>query len=499
MTKKNKVTITVLILGAFLAVLNQTTMNPALPSVMKDLHVSASTAQWLSSGFTLVNAIIVALSAFLMDKYSTRKLFIGSFIIFFLGSLLGAWSPNFSILLTGRFLQAITSGLMLPMSMTILLLVFPKDKRGYAMGLHGLIIMFAPAIGPTISGFMTDGIGWRAMFLVMAALSAIIMLFAAFTLDNFGEIKDVKLDIPSVLLSSFGLFSLLYGFSEIGNTDVLVLAITLIVVGVVVLGVFSHRQLHMDKPFLEIGVLKDKQFATGTIISMLVQSSLAAAAIMIPLYLQNVRGMSATISGFTMMPGAILGAFACLCAGKLFDKFGARFISIIGLVFITFSTIGMAFYSLKTLVITVVALYSLRSVGLTLASTPINSWSISNLPNDKLNHGNALGNTLRQVASTMCVAILISVMTYVTKDSISHSVDPSNRVMQLNAALDGIHWTFYISIAIAVVALVMVVAKIKDVKSNKDANTIDEPTSKKIKLDVNIEINSNSSLLNQEI
>ncbi|MDR0846916.1 MAG: DHA2 family efflux MFS transporter permease subunit [Lactobacillales bacterium] len=454
MTKKNKIIVVILIAGAFIAVLNQTTMNPAIPRVMHDLHIDAPTAQWLSSGFTLVNAIVIATSAFLMDKFSTRKLFIGSFVLFFVGSVLGGWGPNFPVLLVGRFLQAVTSGLMLPMAMTVLMIVFPKEKRGTAMGLYSLVIMFAPAIGPSISGILTDSIGWRAMFLIMAVASLFVIVFAFFELDNFGETKNVTLDVPSVAMSSAGLFALLYGFSKIGSTGTLIEAGVLIVVGAIILAFFARRQLKMETPFLQLRVLADKQFATGAIILMLVQASLAAAAIMLPLYLQNVRGMSATVSGIAMMPGAILGAFSGLFAGKIFDKIGARKLSIAGVILIALGSIGMACYSMTTLVITVIVFYSLRSMGLMMANTPLNSWSVANLPNDKLNHGNAVTSTLRQVSSTMCVGLMVSVMNLVAS---RNTTDP------IAGQLDGVHWTFYLSLVIAAIALVMVLVKIKNV------------------------------------
>ncbi|MBS7578188.1 MULTISPECIES: MDR family MFS transporter [unclassified Enterococcus] len=462
MTRRNKITVIVLILGSFLAVLNQTTMNPALPSVMNDLAVSATTAQWLVSGFTLVNAIVIAISAFLMDRFSTRKLFIGSFLFFLLGSSLGAWGLNFPMLLVGRFLQAITSGIMLPMSMTVLLLVYPREKRGSAMGLYNLVLMFAPAIGPTISGILTDKVGWRMMFLFMAALSAVIIFIAAIFLKNFGEQKAVTLDKISVLQSSLGLFSLLYGFSQIADVSMRLPAIILIIVGVLILLFFARRQLKLSQPFLEIRVLKDKQYLIGVVISMLIQASLSAAAITLPLYIQNVLGLSATISGLIMMPGAILGALSGFLAGKIFDRFGARYLAIFGVVLISAGSFGMVLFNFDTTIFMIMLCYAIRSIGLMFANTPVNTWSISNLSDEVLNHGNALSSTLRQVASTLCTAIMVSVMSIVASQA--------NNPASIDAELKGVQVTFLLGVLIALIALILVIFKIR----NKDLKEIDE-------------------------
>lgn len=459
MEKGQKATVIVLICGAFLSVLNQTLMNPAIPSVMAELKINATTAQWLVSGFTLVNAIVVAVSAFLMDRFSTRKLFIAVFALFVAGSLLAAWGINFPVLLAGRILQAICAGVMLPMSMTVLLLIFPRGKRGSAMGMYNFVIMFAPAMGPAISGILTDMAGWHVMFLIMAALAAIIILIAAFAMKNFGKTKDVSLDKLSVTESSLGLFCLLYGFSMFGKVETLPAAVLLIALGAGILLVFARRQLKLTEPFLELRVLFDKQFLYGIVISMLISASLAAVSLTLPIYVQTVRGFSATISGLIMVPGSILGAIGGYFAGNLHDKFGARYLSIAGVALLSLGSLGMAMWGLETSIILMIIVYCARSFGLMLANTPINIWSISNLPDEILHHGNAVSSAMRQVASTFGVALMVSTMSLATN---LYAADNSAR-----SQLIGIHAAFYLSIAIAVIGLVLVIVKVKDRKKTR--------------------------------
>lgn len=462
MEKGQKATVIVLICGSFLSVLNQTLMNPAIPSVMAELNISTTTAQWLVSGFTLVNAIVVAVSAFLMDRFSTRKLFITVFGLFFAGSLLAAWGVNFPVLLAGRILQAICAGVMLPMSMTMLLLIFPHEKRGSAMGMYNFIIMFAPAMGPAISGILTDITSWHIMFLIMAVLAAIIILLAAFTMKNSGNKRQVSLDKISVAESSLGLFCLLYGFSMLGKVETLLAAVTLIVSGAGILFVFARRQLKLAEPFLELRVLFDKQFRYGIVISMLISASLAAVSLTLPIYVQNVRGFSATISGLVMVPGSILGAIGGYFAGNLHDKFGARYLSIAGVSLLSLGSFGMAMWGFETPITLMIIVYCARSFGLMLANTPINIWSISNLPDEILHHGNAVSSAMRQVASTFGVALMVSTMSLAT--NLFAGDNPAK------SQLTGIHASFYLSIAIAVVSLVLVIVKVKDRRKTDDVS-----------------------------
>jgi EmrB/QacA subfamily drug resistance transporter len=463
MTKVQRNISVALMFGAFISVLNQTLITPALPAIMLEMNVDATTVQWLVSGFTLVNAIVIAISAFLMDRFSPRKLFISVFILFFVGSLLAAWGVNFPVLLAGRILQATCAGVMLPMSMTILLLLFSRDKRGSAMGLYSFVIMFAPAIGPVVSGVLTDEIGWHVMFLIMAALSAAIIPFAAFALKDFGETTPVSLDKQSVVLSSLGLFCLLYSFSLFGNTSTIPIAAVLSVAGVAALFVFARRQLKLEQPFLQIQVLKNKRFATGTAILMLIQASLVAAGITLPIYIQTVRGMSATITGATMMPGAILGAVFGYFAGKIHDRFGARYVAVVGVLLVTLGSAAMILFDFQTTVAFIIVSYAVRSAGLMLANTPVTIWAIGDLPDAILHHGNALSSTLRQIAATLSTAIMISVMSLTSAFASSQG--------ELQSQMTGIRATFWLSAGIGLAALAITIVKVRDRKKTENIST----------------------------
>jgi EmrB/QacA subfamily drug resistance transporter len=376
-------------------------------------------------------------------------------MFFIAGSLLAGWGVDFTMLLCGRILQAICVGVMLPMSMTVLLLNSPREKRGSAMGLYSFIIMFAPAIGPVISGVLTDRVGWRVMFIMMAVLAAAIILIAAAIMKNTGETKPVSLDKLSVTLSSAGLFCILYSFSMLGAAEISpVVIIALIASGGLMLFFFARRQFKLDQPFLHIMVLKNKRFAVGIVVSMLILASLAASGIILPIYIQTLRGFSATMTGAVMMPGALAGAVCGYFAGRLHDRFGARYVAIVGVLLVTLGSVGMALFDFRTPLSFMTASYGALIIGLMLANTPINAWAISALHDDILHHGNAVSSTLRQVSSSLTIAIMVSVMSSVSAFYSSGMNEPSAQMM-------GVRATYLLSAAIGLAAFIIVIIKVR--------------------------------------
>ena len=399
----------VLVFGTFVTVLNQTVVAPALPSVMAEMSVDASTAQWLTTGFTLVNAIMIPITAFLTDRFTTKRLFLVSMVIFTAGSALAGWGPNFAVLLLGRLVQAAGAGILMPLVMTVLMWTFPVDKRGTAMGLFGIVIAFGPAIGPTAAGIIIDRATWHDMFYIITALSAAVVVIGAFVLQKGGDTnKDVTLDVPSVVLSSLGFGGLLYGLSTIGSYGLRVDAIAGTLVGVVALVFFFRRQLKMEKPMLQVRVLQNRKFLVATVIGMLVQGALLAAGILVPIYLQSLMGYSATVSGLVLLPGAIIMGAMGPIAGRLFDKHGPRVLALVGMGVLTLTTFCFCFLGPNMGLITLTVLYTVRLFSLSLVNMPITTWGMNALSNELVNHGTSVNNTFRQVAGSLGTAIIVS-------------------------------------------------------------------------------------------
>src|SRR5699024_8558662 len=341
--KSRTILMAVLLSGAFAAILNQTLLATAIPHIMTDLNLDADVAQWLQSVFMLVNGIMIPITAFLINKFSTRTLFFTAMSLFGIGTLICGISPSFPVLLTGRILQAAGAGIVMPLMQTILFLVYPRDQRGKAMGMFGLVISFAPAIGPTLSGWFIDIYPWRGLFYMILPIVAIDLIVAYFILRNVTEKTNPKLDMTSIILSTLGFGGLLYGFSAAGNSGWLSLAVILpIIIGAIALVLFIKRQNRLEEPILEFGVFKDRIFTLSTSLGMIVFMSMIGGAVILPIFMQTMLGFSAMESGMMLLPGALIMGIMSPVTGRLFDKYGAKWLAIIGLGMLTVTTLMFA-------------------------------------------------------------------------------------------------------------------------------------------------------------
>ena len=464
LTRKQVVMLAVLVFGTFVTVLNQTVVAPALPSIMSEMSVDAAVAQWLTTGFTLVNAIMVPITAFLTDRFTTRRLFLASMVLFTAGTALAAWGPNFPALLAGRLIQAAGAGILMPLVMTVLMWTFPVDRRGTAMGVFGIVIAFAPAAGPTVAGIIIDQANWHVMFWIIAVLCAAVIVFAAAALERGGETnKDVKLDVVSVALSTLGFGGLLYGLSAIGSYGVTVDSAGGVIIGAVALAFFFRRQLRMEQPMLQVRVLTNRKFLIATIIVMLVQGALLAGGILVPILLQSYMGFSATTSGLVLLPGAIVMGAMGPVAGRLFDKHGPRVLAVIGTGVLALTTATFMFMGPGMGLITLTVIYTVRLFSLSLVNMPISTWGMNALPDKLMNHGTSVQNTFRQVAGSLGTAVIVSASTVAT-NMVSGSTDA------VTAGVFGIHAAFAVATALCVLGVVLTVALVR----NKPGSLIEQ-------------------------
>ena len=460
-SRKDLVMVAVMLSGALLAVLNLTLLSPALPTIMADLGIERTTAQWLTSGYSLVEACVIPLSAYLMGRFPMRKLFIAGMCIFGAGSLLAAFAPAFPFLLAGRMLQATCTGMVMPMVSTVILLVFPREKRGTAMGMIGLIIGFAPAIGPSLSGLLVDHLGWRALFGVVAALTVVVIALAFAFLKNFGEFRRTSFDVLSVALSTCGLLCLLYGLSTVSSASNLALSAALIVAGAVVVVLYARRQTHLDEPMLHIDILKTRRYATAVVTIMLLQAALMGLEVLMPLYIQDVRGYSATVSGVAMLPGALIGAVAGVFAGRLFDRYGVRKVAIPGACVMIAGAFVLTCLGMESHIVMVTAAYTTMALGLQFITTPLNTWGVNSLDNAMVQHAQPLSNTLNQVAGSFGTALLVSISSIATQMTADQG--------ELASSFNGDHAAFTATFCLLAVAVVVIVALARDKASDRAA------------------------------
>jgi EmrB/QacA subfamily drug resistance transporter len=444
----------VLLVGVLLAVLNQTLLSPALPAIMNDLAVDATTVQWLTSGYSLVEAVVIPLSAYLIGRFSTRQLFISAFALFTAGSLAAAIAPNFWVLLLGRVLQAACTGMSMPMVFTVILLVFPREKRGTAMGVIGLIIGFAPAVGPSVAGLLVDSVGWRALFGVVTALSVVVIVLAVAVLKNYGDFARAPFDKLSVVLCTVGLVCLLYGLSTFASTDNMIVTVALMVAGLVLCLLYVRRQLKLPEPMLQVGILGTRKYATSVIIIVIVQAALMGTGVITPLYIQGVLGFSATMSGVAMLPGALIGAFMGLVSGRLFDRFGVRRVVIPGVIVAVLGASGLVRLGIDSGFITLTLTYTVLVVGLQFTMTPLNTWGVNSLPNSVIQHAQGVSNTLNQVAASMGTAVLVSI------SALAPAVAPDAPALEQSYLGD--HMAFITTFALMCVAALIILFFVRD-------------------------------------
>lgn len=444
--------VAVLLIGTFCTVLNQTLLATAFPTLMKEFDISASTVQWLTTGFLLVNGIMIPISAWLINSFSSKKLYISAMTTFLIGTIICFIAQNFPVLLAGRLIQAVGVGLSMPLLQNIMLTIFPPEKRGSAMGMAGIVIGLAPALGPTLSGWIIDHYSWRDLFGMVIPIVILVLVLALFFMKSVIELTHPKIDAISAILSTIGFGSLLYGFSSVGDKGWLSKEVLgFLIIGIIFIFLFSKRQLNIEHPFLELRVFKSKIFTIAAVLAGVTNMAMIGAEMVLPLYIQNIRGESAFHSGLMLLPGALVMGLMMPITGAIFDKRGARKLAITGMFILTSATLPFAFLTSKTSVIVIVVLYAIRMFGISMVMMPVTTSGMNALPAHLISHGTAVNNTFRQVASSIGTAILISVLTNVTKNnlptkSILEATPLAYKDQAINATLSGYHAAFLVAV-----------------------------------------------------
>lgn len=460
--------IAILFCGAFIAFLNNTLLNVALPSIMTEFQVSPAIVQWLTNGYMLVNGILIPASAFFIQKFTNRKLFLTAMSLFSLGTLLAAISPHFGFLIAGRMIQASGSSLLMPLLMNVMLIAFPIERRGRAMGVFGLVMTLAPAIGPTLSGWIIEHYSWRMLFWIIFPFTVLFLLLGLLKLKNITPNRDIKIEVVSLIYSTLAFGGLLYGFSSAGEIGWKKPAVFVpIAVGAIFLVLFIGRQLRLREPMLEFRIFKYPMFALSSTISIVLSASMFSGMILTPIYVQSVRGISPFDAGLLMLPGAIVMGIMSPITGKLFDKYGPRMLATVGLLIMAITTYMFSRLTLDMAYFTIMLLYTVRMFGMSLVMMPVMTNGLNQLPMIQYPHGTAMNNTLQQVSGAIGSAILVTLMNkkmelskeqLVNSTASASSTAASEDVMieiTNQAMLDGINFAFLISTFIAILAFIL--------------------------------------------
>ena len=404
-----------MIITSFSSSLLATAMVVALPHISADMQVSLSTGQWVTSGFALASAIIMPLSAYLINSIPTKRLYLSSLILITSGLGICAAAQSFSLLMGGRVIQAASGGILGSITQVILLSIYPREKHGTIMGWYGLAIGFAPVIAPTISGIIMDLYSWRVVFVVCAALMILSFICASILFDNFLPTKVQKFDIWSFTLSAFAFGGITLGagnMSNYGITDPF--SFVPLFVGIIAGLWFAKLQLSLTAPLLNLALLKNRTFTLAVISAMLHNFVMSGSAILMPTLAQTVYACTATQAGLFMLLPAIVFASVSPIAGRIYDKLGIRNLYIASSVILFMSHGIMVFANESMPIIVAMLIYALRNAALAMLMMPLITWGMSTIPKEQFAQGNAVLNSLKNVAGAIGSAGVIGFMGFIT-------------------------------------------------------------------------------------
>lgn len=448
-----------MLIGCFLGGINQTILSPALPSIMQDLHIDAADGQWLTTIFLLINGIMIPCSAYLMARFTTRQLYLLAMTIFGLGTLCAGLSHSFVLLLVARVLQALGFGILMPLLSATVLMVYPPSQRGKAMGMVGMVFSVAPAIGPSIAGFVVDNYGWNTVFLGLVPFIVLDIILCAVVMPHIGETGHVPLDKTSVLLSTLGFGGLLYGFSSVGSYGWLSAHVYVpLILGAVIIYIFVKRQSKLEEPLLRFDCFQSHNFTAGLIIGMIINAALLVGGILTPIYLQDVHGYSALVSALVMMPAALIAAAINPVVGSVFDRIGGRPVILFGLTMLTIGSFLYATFTEESGLLYIALVYTVRICGINLVMMPVNTWSMAAFRGESVPHANAVFNTLRQIAGSVGTAIFVSI--YMMVQTMAAGGDAVTKA----DSLFGLRVSFAASAMFMLFALILAFFTVKDGK-----------------------------------
>lgn len=460
LSARDRSVIITLLIATFVVILNETIMGVALPRLMVDLQVSARTGQWLSTAFMLTMAVVIPTTGFLLQRLTTRTVFVLAMGLFCAGTLLAAVSPGFWLLLPARVVQASGTAIMLPLLMTTILTLVPIARRGLVMGNVTIAISVAPAIGPTVSGLILHFFSWRFMFVIVLPIALAALVYGSRRLVNVGEQGRRRLDLVSVALSVPAFGGIVYGLSQLGGGSVSNgVAVGFLAVGLACLLVFGARQLRLARsapgtddqtrgPLLDLGAFRFPMFSLSVALLCIAMMGLFGVVILLPIYLQSVHGISSLSTGLMLLPGGLAMGLLGPVVGRLFDRYGPKALTITGAVLLTTVMWRLTTIDPGTPIWLLVALHVALSVALALLFTPAFTTGLNPLPPRLYSHGSAILTTLQQVAGAAGTALLVAIMASRTAALVGGGVSP---VLAQNG---GIQTAFGVATALSAGAIV---------------------------------------------
>ena len=450
---------TPLLICAFVGILSENALDIGLSDLMKVFQISAATAQWLTTGFLLTLGILSPISGLILQRFTTRQLFISSLTSSIVGTLIAAIGLNFEMLMVARVLQAIGIGLLMPLIFNTVLFVYPEEKRGAAMGLVGLIYMFAPALGPTVAGLIIQYLSWHYIFWLPLPFLVIGLLIGLKYVENVTESTKLRIDPLSVIFSTIGFGGIVFGFSKAGEGSmgwtgpVVMISIG---VGLVALVLFILRQIFMKQPLLNLSVFKYPMYIVGVVMVVVCMMIFMSTMIILPMYLQNQNGLglSTLAAGLMLLPGSAINGILSPRMGSLYDKYGPKWLVIPGIAIMAAMLWFFSGISTASSLTLIVVLHIGLLIGSAMVLMPAQTNSINELPPELYPHGTAVMNTVQQVAGAIGTSVSISILTSGMNHYLNDSIKPTETTELAKAMTFGSHNVFLFAMVIALVGLI---------------------------------------------
>lgn len=441
-TSRNNLVINLLLVSAFVVMLNETIMNVAIPQIMNQLNIEAATGQWLTTGFMLTMAIIIPTTGYLLSRFSTRQIFIAAMSLFTLGTVISAIAPGFGVLLLGRIVQASGTAVMMPLLMTTVMTLVPFGERGKTMGKISVVMSVAPAVGPTLSGLVLQVLDWRWLFIIVAPIAIGALTLGIAKVQNVTDPQKKRIDVLSVILAAFAFGGLIFGLSSIGESvsgHAIVQPGIPVAVGVVALAGFILRQLALQKrdaALLDLRTFRTGQFVASVVLMAFLMMAMFGSVILLPIYLQNVLGLEPVFTGLTLLPGALLMGVLGPIVGRIFDKRGPRILLVPGSIVASAGLWSFTLLTADSSPFQVLASHVILSLGLATMFPPLFSSALGSLQPKLYPHGSAIIGTLQQVAAASGTALFVTLFTIQQVALTAEGVDP------VNAMAGGVHAAF---------------------------------------------------------
>lgn len=442
-----------LALAAFLMIMNETVLTVALPAIMADMDISASAGQWLTTGFLVTMSVVIPTTGFLLQRFSSRSLFVFALSSFLVGTLIAIFAPSFAFLLLARIIQAVGTAIVLPLLMTTTLSLVPVHKRGMVMGLNSIVISVGPAVGPTVSGAIVHAWGWHYIFVLMAPLAVITLILGIIFIKLPSNARKLPVDIFSVILSALAFGLLVYGIASIEKaSENMGLTVATFVVGLASLALFIKRQIRLTregKELLNLTPFASRNFTFAIVLIMIAFGTLLGTIMMVPIILESGKGISALAIGMMLLPGGLAQAIVSPIFGRIYDKHGPRPVLIPGAIMLALGQWMYVTVTTETELWMFMICHVIFSIGLALLMTGLMSSAMASVNPRLYGHGSAIFSTGQQLGGAIGTTIFITVMSVLSNNELAQGSDLAQSLFT------GAHAAFIVGALLGTIGVVL--------------------------------------------